>query len=268
MQTLVIGEKINASRRDVRQALESRDTHYLQDLAKRQADSGADFIDANVGTGKPEDEAAHMEWLVGILQEVVDRPLAIDTADPEVLEAGLAKHRGLAMVNSITGEQRRLDSFLPLIEKYQASCIALAIDEGGIPETAEQRLAACQMILRQAQERGIDKERIYFDPLVLPLSADPGQGLIALETLRLIKSNIVGAKTISGLSNVSYGLPKRGLVNRVFLSMCLAAGLDSVILDPLDQRLLSVLKAAEALLGRDRYCKKYLRAYREGKLSD
>ena len=268
MPILVIGEKINASRRAVRQALASRDKHYLQDLAKKQADSGADFIDVNVGTGKPEEEVAHMEWLVGILQEVVDRPLAIDTADPEVLEAGLAKHRGLAMVNSISGEQRRLDFFLPLAEKYHASCIALAVDQRGIPERAEQRLEVCQLILRRAQERGIGKERIYLDPLVLPPSADPGQGLITLETLKLIKSNIAGAKTILGLSNISYGLPKRGLINRVFLSMCLATGLDSVILDPLDQGLLSVLKAAEALLGRDQYCRGYLRAYREGRLGD
>lgn len=126
----------------------------------------------------------------------------------------------------------------------------------------------CHRILRRAQEWDINKDRIYFDPLVLSLSADPDQGLVALETLRLIKSNIAGAKTILGLSNISYGLPKRTLINRVFLSMCLAAGLDAVILDPLDEKLLSVLKAAEALLGRDRYCKRYLRAYHEGKLSD
>jgi 5-methyltetrahydrofolate--homocysteine methyltransferase len=265
---LVIGEKINASAREVRQALERRDKHYLQGLAKKQADSGADFIDVNVGTGKPKEEVAHMEWLVEIVQEVVDRPLAIDTADPQVLEAGLAKHRGYAMVNSITGEERRLAPFLSLAKKHHCSCIALAMGQGGVPRGAEQRLEVCRMILGRAQEWGIDKERIYFDPLVLPLSADPGQGLIALETIRLIKSNIADAKTVLGLSNISYGLPKRALINRVFLSMCLAAGLDSVILDPSDQKLLSVLRAAEALLGRDQYCKRYLKAYREGKLTD
>ena len=268
MPILVVGEKINASRREIRQALEGRDKHYLQDLAQKQADNGADFIDVNVGTGKPEDEVAHMEWLVEIVQEAVDRPLAIDTVDPQVLEAGLAKHRGSALVNSISGEERRLNSFLSLAEKYHSSCIALAMGQEGIPKRAEQRLEVCQMILRRAQQWGIGKERIYFDPLVLPLSADPGQGLIALETLRLIKSNIADAKTILGLSNISYGLPKKALINRVFFSMCLAAGLDSVILDPLDRKLLSVLRAAEALLGRDQYCKRYLKAYREGKLTD
>jgi 5-methyltetrahydrofolate--homocysteine methyltransferase len=172
------------------------------------------------------------------------------------------------MVNSITGEERRLAPFLSLAKKHHCSCIALAMGQGGVPRGAEQRLEVCRMILGRAQEWEIDKERIYFDPLVLPLSADPGQGSIALETIRLIKSNIAGAKTVLGLSNISYGLPKRALINRVFLSMCLAAGLDSVILDPSDQKLLSVLRAAEALLGRDQYCKRYLKAYREGKLTD
>ena len=268
MALLIVAENINASRGRIREALEKMDKHYLQNVAKRQAESGAQFIEVNVGTGKAEEEIAHMEWLVEIIQEVVDRPLAIDTADPQVLEAGLAKHRGPAMVNSISGEQGRLDTFLPLIKRYDSSCIALAMDQRGIPKEAEHRLEVCQRILQTTEEWGIDREQVYLDPLVLPLSADNTQGLITLETLRLITSNMPGVKTILGLSNISYGLPQRSLVNRVFLAMCLAAGLDSVILDPLDRRLISVIRSAEALLSRDQHLRAYLKAYRDGKLAD
>ncbi len=262
---LLIGEKFNASRNSVREALKMRDRLYVQDLAQRQAEAGADFIDINVGLGT-EEEPSLMEWAVEAVQEAVAKPLALDTADPRVLAAGLAKCRGTALVNSINGEKERLSSFLPLLREYGSSCIALAMDERGIPNEPRQGVEVCCDILKEAEKYGIGVERIYFDPAIMPIAAEQGSGWTALETLRLIKSELPGAKTTLGLSNISYGLPRRGLLNQVFLTMALAAGLDCVILDPLDEGLVSALEAGYAILGWDRGCREYLKSYRRGKL--
>jgi 5-methyltetrahydrofolate--homocysteine methyltransferase len=262
---LLIGEKLNASDSSVREALERGDKAYIQVLAQRQAEAGADFIDINVGIGG-EKETSIMEWVVEAVQEVVAKPLALDTVDHRVLAAGLAKCEGMALVNSINGEEGRLSSFLPLLQEYSSPCIALTMDEGGIPKEPPKRVEVCLSILKKVEKYGIDMERIYFDPAVMPLAADGNSSWTVLQTLRLIKQEIPGAKTALGLSNISYGLPKRSLLNQAFLSMALAAGLDCVILDPLDERLVSTLKASFALIGRDKGCREYIRAYRKGAL--
>jgi 5-methyltetrahydrofolate--homocysteine methyltransferase len=262
---LLIGEKLNASKGSVREALETRNRLYIQDLARQQAEAGADSIDINVGTGS-EEEPSIMEWAVEAVQEVVDKPLALDTADHRVLAAGLAKCEGTALVNSINGEEERLSSFLPLLQRYGSPCIALAMDGRGIPKEPAERVEVCINILRQAERYGVGVERIYFDPAVTPLAVGEGSGWTALETLRLIKQNLPGAKTALGLSNISYGLPKRSLLNQAFLSMALVMGLDCVILDPLDERLVSILRAGCVLVGQDKGCKEYIKSYRKGRL--
>ena len=265
---LIIGEKINATIKSVGKAIEARDAKFLQNLAKLQQESGAQYIDVNVSSTKGRDyDKESMEWAVERIQEVVDVPLAIDTPDHQVLEAGLRrkKHKE-SMINSIDAEQERLEAVLPIAKEFDSNIIALAMGKEGIPSSTEGRLKACEKVAESAQKYGIALEKLYFDPLVLSIATDTSQGIVTLKTLKEIKSRFPEAKTALGLSNISFGLPKRPLINRSFLLVAIYLGLDSAILDPLDKKLMSVIKAGELVLGKDNYCKNYLKAYREGLL--
>ncbi len=264
---LVIGEKINASNRSVGEAIVKRDSEFVANLARAQAAAGADFIDVNSGTGygSSQQETAAVEWLVEVVQAATDKPLSIDSESPDVIEAALLKYRGeKVIINSVTAERSRLDSIGPLAAKRQAWLIALAMGADGIPNSVEERLAACETIIAYLTQLGMKAEQVFFDPLVLPISVDSSQGLVALKTVEQIKSRYPGTKTVMGLSNISYGLPNRKLVNRSFLLMAAYAGLDAVILDPLDAKAVSLTKVADMLIGKDPLCKRYLRAHRKG----
>ena len=268
---LVIGENINASNRSVAEAITSRDKEFLQNLARAQVVAGADFIDVNsgVGSSSPEYEAVTMEWLVEVVQEVTDRPLVIDSSIPGVIEAGLGKYRGeRLMINSVTAEPEKLASIGSLAAERQAWLVALAMGTNGIPSSVEERLAACEQIMARLTQLGLAAEQIFFDPLILPIAVDSTQGIVALRTLEQIKSRYPAAKTVLGLSNISYGLPYRRLVNRAFLLMAAYAGLDAVILNPLDAKMMSFIKAADMLTGKDPSCRGYIRAHRKGVLLD
>jgi len=264
---LIIGEKINASRKSVRDAVMERDVNFLQDLAKSQAESGADYIDVNISTERGGDfDVESMELAVEKIQEVVDKPLSIDSPDAHIIEVGLRKCRQKAMINSVTAEPGKLETILPLAKEFDAEIIALAIGAEGISSEAEGRLRACQKIAESAQKQRIALGRLYFDPLAFTVSSDTSQGLVTLATLKAIKSRFPEAKTTLGLSNISFGLPGRSLINRSFLLMAMCAGLDSAIIDPLDKKLMSAIKAGEMLLGKDNYCMNYLKAYKKGLL--
>lgn len=269
----VIGELINASIKTTREIIENRDVAALQDLARRQVEGGADFLDINVaaGSGNSTREAEDMKWAVRVVWEAAQRPLVIDTADQVVLGAGLGAYREIAgndsvpMINSVTAESDRLRPFLELAAEYEALVIALPIDEKGIPPTASGRMEICRKIVGFAGEFGVDSQKLYFDPLVLPVSVDSSNAATTLETLKGI-TEMQGVKSTMGLSNISFGLPHRALLNRVFLAMALQVGLDSVILNPLDSELMATVRAGEVLCGKDEMCQKYLKAYRKGKL--
>ncbi len=264
---LIIGEKINASRKSVRNAVMERDVSFLQDLAKSQVEGGADYIEVNISTEKGGDfDIESMELAVEKIQEVVDKSLSIDSPDAHIIEVGLRKCHQKAMINSVTAEQGKLETILPLAKEFDAEIVALAIGEEGISSEAAGRLKACQKIAESAQKQGIALGKLYFDPLAFTVSADTSQGLVTLETLQGIKSQFPEAKTTLGLSNISFGLPERSLINRSFLLMAMYVGLDSVIVDPLDKKLMSAIKVGEMLLGRDNYCMSYLKAYKQGLL--
>ncbi len=268
---IVIGENINASNRSVAEAIASRDRGYLQSLTRAQVAAGADFIDVNssVGKGSLDEEIAAMEWLVEVVQEATDKPLAIDSDMPSIVEAALQKyHNERLVINSVTAEPERLTLIGSLAVKYRASLVALAMGTDKIPDSVEERLAACDQIIRQLTRLGVEVEQIFFDPLVLPIATDTRQGMVALKTLEQIKSRYPTAKTVLGLSNISYGLPCRGLVNRAFLLMAAYAGLDAVILNPLDAKMMSFIKVADVLTGKDPSCRGYIRAHRKGILVD
>ena len=219
----------------------------------------------NVGTGvgSQEDEIASMQWAVETIQGQVDTPICIDSADPGVLEAGLRARQGRSsLINSTKAEKKNLSEVVPLASEYECPLVALAMDETGIPQTVEGRLNACEKIAGACKKHGVSLENVFFDPLVLPVSTDIKQGLITLETIAEIKKRFPAAKTTMGLSNVSYGLPGRGMLNSAFLHMAIYAGLDSAIMDPLDEKMMLAVKVAEVLAGKDRHCRRYTRAFR------
>jgi 5-methyltetrahydrofolate--homocysteine methyltransferase len=263
---LVIGENINASNKSVGQAIANKDRPFLEKLAREQDAAGSDYIDVNAGVGQGawESSEAAMAWLIELVQGVTDKPLTIDSDVPSGIEAGLSKYRGDSlMINSVNAEPERLDSIGRLAAERQASLVALVMGEGGIPSTVEERVAAGEGIMKHLTRLGVAEDRIYFDPLVLPIGVDTDQALVTLRTIEQIKSRYPAAKTVMGLSNISYGLPRRGMINRAFLLMAAAAGLDAAILNPLDSKMMSVVRVADMLTGRDPACKGFIRAHRK-----
>lgn len=263
---IVIGEKINATRPDVSDIIEQRRKDQLLGLALKQAEAGANYIDINVGTGKgnQQDEVDAIRWAVSILLSKVDKPLCVDSADPVVLEAGLEAMQGRsAMINSIKADDALLSAIPPLAMEYGASLVALAMDEKGIPGTVDERLMVCKRIADGCKEYGLPLTSVYFDPLVLPISADSRQSKVTLNTLSSIKSNFPEAHTVLGLSNISYGLPGRTVLNSAFLHMAIYAGLDAAIMDPLNEDMMQAARTGDALMGKDRHFRKYCRAFRK-----
>lgn len=261
---IIVGELINSTRKAIAQAIEQKDAAYLQDLARRQAEAGADFIDVN--TASSGDEIGNMIWLVDLIQEVVDVPLCIDSPNPLALEAGLARCRKKPMVNSISAETERWEHVLPLIQKYEAKVVALCMDNSGMPETIEDRLRVARTLVNGLTGAGVAPEDIYLDPLVKPLGVNHEAGMEIIRSTQALKQNYSKSHVISGLSNVSFGLPERRLLNRVFMVMSMAVGMDSFILDPLDQTLMSLASAAKALGGQDEYCLDYISGVRAGRI--
>ncbi len=264
---LVIGELINATRKKVRQAVIDQDLAFLQDLAKRQDEAGAHYIDVNVatGAGKQEKEIEDMRWAVKGIKEVTEKPLAIDTTSPDVMKAGLETHGPGAMVNSASAEEGRLEPFLQLAKEYDCLCVALPVSDAGIPKELEERMEISKQIIEAARKEGFPEDRLYVDPLVFPLGVDDQSGVLTLQTIADLKKQF-DVKTTIGLTNISHGLPQRGLLNRTFITLAIYAGLDSAIIDPLNKEVMSSVLAAEAALGKDPYCGKLLKAFRKGQL--
>jgi 5-methyltetrahydrofolate--homocysteine methyltransferase len=261
---LIIGEKINTSLCGVEEAVKNRDKDFIQNLAKKQVNSGADVLDINVGT-RIHSEVKDMKWMIGIVQEVVDVPLCVDSPRPEAVKVGLAECKGKAMVNSITAEKKRMEELLPLLERFGCKIIALTMDDRGIPEDIERRYEIADTLIRALTKAGISLSDIYIDPLVRPVSTDSSSGLIVLKSIKKIMSSFEHVHTICGLSNISFGLPARAVLNKSFLLLAMSMGLDSAILDPLDREMMAMIRAGEVLLGKDEYCLKYLTSFREGK---
>ncbi|OIN98664.1 methyltetrahydrofolate--corrinoid methyltransferase [Candidatus Desantisbacteria bacterium CG_4_10_14_0_8_um_filter_48_22] len=261
---LIVGERINASRKTILEAIQERNAPFIKDEAKKQVESGAQILDVNAGV-RVNTEKEDMVWLVKTVQETIDVPLCIDSPSHEVIEAGLAAHKGKALVNSITLETKRLNNILPLVKKYDSLVVALAMGEKEMPETVEDRINICKEIIDKVDAAGIPLENLYIDPLVHPISTNEKNALTVVESIRKIKENF-HVKIIMGLSNISFGLPNRKLINRTFLTMVLAAGMDAALIDPTDKDMMAAVFAAETLLGQDQYCANYLSAFREDKL--
>lgn len=264
MGSLVVGELINTSRKAIREAVENRDAAYIQKIAMDQEAAGAHYLDVNCGTMIGE-ELEVMKWLVNTIQEVTELPLCIDSPSSDALIVGLDLAKCSApMINSITDEEKRFTSVLPLIKKYNAKIIALCIEDAGMPETAEDRLRIAKNLVTKLEAEGIPQSQIYLDPLVKPISAADKYGWEVLQSIRLIREAFPEVHFMCGLSNISYSLPNRALVNRLFMVQTLAYGMDGYILDPTNNEMMGALYVAMALTGQDQYCRSYLKAHRKG----
>ncbi len=259
---IIIGERINASRPPIKKAIENKDKAFLQNEAKAQRDAGSTFLDLNCAIST-ENEVQDMEWLVETIEEVVSIPLCIDSPNPSAIASGVKKSRGNALINSITAEESRYKHIIPLATKYKCSVIALTMDSNGMPKTSLDRYEIAKGIYTLLKREGLQDEQIYFDPLVRPISSEPEQAMELISSIAKIKT-LGNVKVITGISNVSYGLPKRSLINSTFLSMALCAGLDGALIDPLDKKSIQAIKTSEALLGRDKYCMNFIGAHRKG----
>ncbi|MCK5229787.1 MAG: dihydropteroate synthase [Desulfobulbaceae bacterium] len=264
---IIVGEKINTSRKRIAEAVEKRDADAITEVAREQAEAGADYIDVNAGTFL-EQEADCLCWLVETVQQTVDLPLCLDSPNPKALAAAIKCHRGEPMINSISLEPDRYQALLPVVTSYPCSVIALCMAETAMPTSIKDRVQAGTQIVTRLTKAGIPLEKIYVDPLIQPVSVDTRMGKAALGAISEIMNKFPGINTICGLSNVSFGLPCRHLLNRAFLTLGIGHGLSAAILDPTDNRLLATLRAAEVLLDRDEFCGRFIEAYQNGLLAD
>jgi len=266
---IIIGELINGTRKVVAAAVEQRDADAIRDLARKQDAAGAAFIDCNAGT--PGDrEHGDMVWLVETVQEATTLPLAIDSPNPEVVAAGLDAYTGseTPMVNSVSLEQERIDKMLPLAAERKTNVVALAMDDNGVPSLPGQREEIAKKLIDTCVDAGVPAGGIYVDPVVTTQSSDANTGPALLQAIAAIREYAPEVHITGGLSNISYGLPHRKLLNRVFVALAMGHGLDSGIIDPTDEHLMAAICAAEALLGTDEWCMNYITVAREGKLMD
>ena len=261
-RTLIVGERINPTgKKRFQQALREHDIDYILSQAIEQEDAGADILDVNVGL--PDiDENEMMDTVIRKLQGITSLPLQIDTPDPAVLEHALRIYNGKPLINSVNGKQESIDAVLPLAKKYGAAVVALCLDENGIPETADGRIAVAEKIVEAAERYGIPRKEILIDGLTMTVSANPDAARVTLETIRRAKEEL-GCKTILGVSNVSFGLPQRPLLNANFLSMAMQNGLSLAIINPNNAQMLGALMASNALLNRDENFASYIASYAE-----
>ena len=257
---IVVGERINPTgKKRLQQALRDGDSAYPCAQAVAQAEAGAQVLDVNAGLPGI-DEAATLEQLVKDLQAITDLPLQLDSSNPEALSRALRIYNGKPIVNSVNGEQKTLDTILPLCKKYGAAVVGLALDEHGIPADAEGRFAIAKRIAAAANAAGIPNEDIYIDCLTLTASAQQEGAVQTLEALTRCKKEL-GVRTVLGVSNISFGLPCRGYLNTTFLTMAMAAGLDLAIMNPNTPEMMAAVRAYRVLTSQDKQSSDYVAAY-------
>ncbi|MBP1626880.1 MAG: acsE 2 [Holophagaceae bacterium] len=262
---MIIGELINTSRKAIREAVEARDAAYIQKVALEQAEAGATYLDVNCGNMIGQ-ELELMQWLVETIQAVTDHPLCIDSPDEKALEVGLKllKPGYKPMINSINMESHRFKTVLPLVKEYKGKVVALCIEDAGMPNTAEDRLRIATDLVEGLGKEGIVQDDIYIDPLVKPLSTNDGSGVEVLESIKLIRARFPEVHFTCGLSNISHGLPNRPVLNRLMVVQTMTVGMDGYILNPCDKNMMGMIYASQALLGKDKFCGRYLKAHRKG----
>ena len=250
LATTLIGERINPTgRKKLAEEIKNGSLFSVKREAIDQVRAGARLLDVNMGVGGI-DQVKAMHDAIREVSQITDAPLAIDTSDTKTLEAGLRAYPGRALINSVSAEKERIEEFLPLAKKYGAAILCLPITEDGVPKTAEDRINVINGIIKEAKKNGLKDGDFLLDALVMTISADQNACLEVLNTLRLYRKHF-GYPATMGLSNISFGLPNRPLINSTFFAMCLAAGLDAPIMNPYDEKMQEALMASTALLGKD-----------------
>lgn len=260
----IIGELINGMYANIGKAIKDKDKSIIQKCALEQLKAGADALDVNCGPAS-KDAVSDIQWLVQAIQEVTDKPIALDSSKPKVIESGLRVIKNKVIINSTTSDPEKLEILVPLAKQYNAKLIGITISAKGIPQTKDQRLELAANIVASCVDMGFPIEDLYLDPIVLPVNVAQAQMRDILDSIHEFKIISEPApKTIVGLSNVSQSVPAvRSLINRTFLVMASAYGLDAAILDPLDNDLMDAAITAELVLNKQIYCSSYLNAYRK-----
>ena len=258
---VIIGERINPTgRKKMAEALAAGDLDQVVRDAVAQVEAGAHMLDVNAGIPMV-DEPALLAEIVQLVQANVEVPLSIDSSVVAALEAGLKVYKGKALVNSVTGEEERLESVLPLVKQYNAAVIGITNDDSGISHDPEVRFAVAQKIVARAEAYGIPREDVIIDPLALPVGVVTASGAAVYHITRRCREEL-GVNTICGASNISFGLPNRSALNTTFISMAIAAGMTCAILNPLIPETMNTIRAANLLMGHDEYAMAWIRANR------
>lgn len=259
----VIGERINTSRKLVQAAVAERDSAYIIEDVKKQQEAGATYIDVNAGAriGHEEED---MRWLLDTIQPVCDIPLTLDSPDPAILEMAFSMVERTPMINSISLEKDRFDAMIPFLKGKDCKVIALCMDDAGMPASFGDIVDRAKRLVAELNKINIPTKNIYIDPLVQPISTDTDKGTMVLNAVRAIKAEFPDVHITGGLSNISYGLPQRHIINRTFVALMMDAGMDSAIIDPLDNKIMATIATADMLLGHDQFCMSYLKGVRSG----
>jgi cobalamin-dependent methionine synthase I len=263
---LIVGESLNASIPAVAKAVSLRDGEAIGALARRQAVAGAGMLDLNAAVNG-RDECEDLAWMVRTVQAAVDLPLMLDSSNPAALRAVLEDFSGPPpILSSVTAEAGSAEGLLPLALSAGCGLVALCMDEQKISPDPELRCAIARDLVERLCGGGLPRERLYLDPMVLTIGTDTSCGLTLLRLIALLRERFPGVRTICGASNVSFGMPERRLLNRSFVPMLAAAGMESFLVDVKDRAMMATLRATAALLGQDRWCREYIKAHREGRL--
>ncbi len=252
---IIIGESINPTRRKkLVSTLQENNFDFVLELAKSQIDSGADVLDVNVGFPGVDDVKLLPET-VKVLQDNFDVPLCIDSPNPKAIEAALRVARGKCLINSANGEERSLNTLLPIAREFGAAIIGLCMDDDGITQDPEKRLSIAEKIIERAVREGIKAEDVIIDPLAMAVSADPRACVVTLETIRLVHQKL-GHNITQGASNISFGLPDRESLNAAYMALSIYNGLTCPIANP--EKITSIVRAADLVLGRDDYAVRFV----------
>lgn len=260
LPTVLIGERINPTgKKKMTAALEAGDLDVVRKEALAQIEAGADVLDVNAATANT-DEVTLLPKVVQVVMDTVDVPLCLDSSRPEALEAALKLYKGKPLINSVTGQEESLREILPLVREYKAAVIGMTVDDEGIPDEVERRVAIAHKIVERAEKSGIAREDVIIDCVTMTLGADPKTALITVESLRRIKEEL-GVNMTLGASNISFGLPNRDLINNAFLAVAMAAGLNCPVINAAKMR--PIVLAVDLVMGRDTNAMRYIKAQRQ-----
>jgi len=260
---IIIGEKLNGSIPSMSKAIAAKDEARIKELAKLQTEAGADFLDVCASV-QVDIEVETLKWMLDLVQDASDTPICLDSPSPETLVKALPFCKKPGIVNSVSGEGNKMDVIFPVIADTKWGCVALLCDDRGIPKSVEQRMETFDVIMKKAKSFNISPDRLYIDPLVVTLSTDETALTAFAECSRQIKAMYPEIHITSGLSNISFGLPARKLVNMAFMVLAIGAGMDSAIVDPTNRDMLGLIYATSALLENDEYCLDFIGAYKKG----